>query len=811
MTCRDVGGAARAMLVTGVLGVVYGAASDCVWCLDLSQAGRLARIRLGDGDETVGQALRRMAVALRPAAMPASAEAAFADEDIGDDPIRAFAAAPLLVVGADGLSPEALPALVRERLGFADQRPLIFVLMAESGEVLVASVPGGCDRAKLSAMQTRLARLTAQLDREDRPLWQLTVLSDDEQRALIQDLNRTRRPYPAGESVGQLFRAAASRDPTAVAARFRSQTLTYEELLVRASRVAGSLRAIGVQPGETVGVLGDRSLDALTAIVGVTLAGGVYVPLSPQWPAARRRQIHRSAGLSAMIGCADAGGGADGVDGDPAGFTLTLADAAASGPVFEGHDGRCGTDRLYVLFTSGSTGEPKGVEVPHRGVTRLVFDRQLHPFSPGLGVMHAAPLSFDASTKEVWLPLLNGGMVSGFDKEEVLTADAFRAARRTRQVDVAFFTAALFETLLDQDPQTLTAIDRLHVGGEALQPAVMARALAVPGMGTLINSYGPTETTVYAVTHVLRPEDTTSDVVPIGRPIANTTAYVLDRHRRPVPPEAVGELYLGGDGVALGYLGDDELTAARFVPDRLSGEAGRLYRTGDRARIRPDGLIECLGRIDDQIKIRGHRIEPGEIQAALQALAGVDRAVVRVHEPVRGDRRLIAWIKPTPTTPGIANGTDDPAFVAAVERQLRERLPDYMIPSWFIPVAALPRGAHGKVDSAALPMPTVGPAGAIAIDHADPLPGVVALFQRALVNATITPDSGFLTSGGDSLLAVRLAQEVRRLCGVGPPIGLFFEPETPRAIADYLRVALWSRAGAAPDRSAVESPSVMRF
>ena len=421
-------------------------------------------------------------------------------------------------------------------------------------------------------------------------------------------------------------------------------------------------------------------------------------------------------------------------------------------------------------------------------------------------MMHAASLTFDASTTEIWLPLLNGGILWGFDKEEVLNAEAFMKARRGRHLDMAFLTTALFETLLDQDPAALSGIDRLYVGGESFRPGSAAAALKTAGLGTLIHCYGPTEATVYAIATALRLEDTAGGPVPLGKPIANTTAYVLDRHLRPAPPEAEGEIFIGGDGLARGYLGDPERTAAAFVPDVVAGGDGRLYRTGDRARIRPDGMTVFAGRADNQVKIRGHRIELGEIEAALNRLPGVEHAVVRVHSPAERDRRLLAWVKPSPPRP-----EDPEAFARDVERQVKALLPDYMVPSWILPLDRFPLTPHGKLDVSALPRPEAEAKAPSEIDRGDPLPGVLEVFRSRLVNPALTPEQSFLESGGDSLLAVRVAQDIDRLCGLSPPIALFFEPATPRLVSDFLRVAFWNRDAKGHAQAAPSSSSVTRF
>lgn len=798
MSARDIDHLGRRILSAGILGVSQGATESILWILDLEKGGRLFRLELGDGEETLGSAERRIERLLA-----AGATTDFEDNrqprGLGD----AFAATPLIVLAPAAQAEDALGCAVRQRLGFSEERPLVFLRADREAslELDVILPPSGEEAAVGETLKRRLSLILDQLDCGERLLRQVSVLSEEEYQAMVVEPNLTVRPYPGGDSLGSLFRRCADRFPETEALWFGDSSLTYSELKARAERLAGTLRAEGLAPGETVGILAERSLAAVISILGVVLAGGVYVPLSLQWPRARLEQIERQAGLALIVDCTGSGPG-------PGSCcpSLPVDTAVAEGRPFDGADGRRGSDRIYILFTSGSTGEPKGVEVLHRGVTRLVFDRDLHPIAPGMSMMHAAPLTFDASTAEIWLPLLNGGILWGFDKEEVLNAETFMKARRGRRLDMAFLTTALFETLLDQDSAALSGIDRLYVGGESFRPGSAAAALKTAGLGTLIHCYGPTETTVYAIATALRPEDAAGGAVPLGKPIANTTAYVLDRHLRPTPPEAEGEIFIGGDGVARGYLGDPERTAAAFVPDIVSGGDGRLYRTGDRARIRPDGMTVFAGRTDNQVKIRGHRIELGEIEAALNALPDVERAVVRVHSPVERDRRLLAWVKPSPPQP-----EEPKAFAREVERRVRTLLPDYMVPSWILPVDRFPLTAHGKLDVSALPRPEAEARAPSEIDRSDPLPGVLEVFRSRLVNPALTPEQSFLESGGDSLLAIRVAQDIDRLCGLSPPIALFFEPATPRLVSDFLRVAFWNRDAKGHAQAAPSSSSVTRF
>ncbi|WP_273727510.1 non-ribosomal peptide synthetase [Brucella gallinifaecis] len=770
----------KAVLAASILTVSQGCENNGLWCFDYA-SGRFSRIDPGNGQETIGEALRRIGREWKQSAtVPELNERA------------AFADLPLLVIAPDEVAQTALVEQLRSRAGFV---PSLY-LRADMKSCCISICHEGTAEQKIMAGTfSRMAgQLSRQLSDTGKPLSTISVL-DDTDSALLDSLNDTARPYPS-KSLGKLFRKAVKNSGDRIAVNFGTRKISYRSLLDDAERVAAFLVTNGAQSGDAVGIYGERSPGALQAILGCVLAGCIYVPLSPAWPEVRSQRILDAAGILTIIDCT----------GDKPSFEgrniIALEHMTDNESRFTGDDGRSADDCAYILFTSGSSGQPKGVMIPHRGIVRLVFDGSLHPIEPGMAVMHAAPLSFDASTKEIWLPLLHGGTISGFAKEEMLTAASFMEARKTRSIDFAFFTYALFDALLAQAPQALAGIKRLHVGGEAVQPAAVRAALGMPGSGAIINSYGPTEATVYAVTHEIDMEDVRNGIIPIGRPIANTTAYILDAHGRQVPCGSEGELYLGGDGLALGYLGDEKLTSERFVRNPFSG-IGTLYRTGDKVKLRHDGVIEYLGRIDDQIKLRGHRIEPGEIEFVLGAVTGVDRAVVRVHEPEKGDRRLAAWIKP--------EQPENPMLLRNVEEHARRILPDYMVPSWFILVNSFPRTAHGKLDIRALPVPGVPTAENIEIDPADPLGSVLAIIRQVLVNRDFAADDSFLGSGGDSLLAVKCAQRITKACGITPPISILFETATAKRLADYIRLASWAREAAQPAPGEQPPAIMMRF
>lgn len=616
------------------------------------------------------------------------------------------------------------------------------------------------DNADAPGPDTRVTLLRDRME-PDLPLAALHALDDAEWQAVVHAPNQTAQPLP-GPSLAALFVKAARDWPDHIAIDDAGQVLDYRTLHDRAARIAAYLRDAGIVPGEAVGIFANRGTDAVVAIVGAVLAGAVYVPMSPDWPQARVSQLAAAAGVRVTLCAAHAQ--------LPGALPL---DAAMAHPRLHSDPSERGADDpAYILFTSGSTGVPKGVRVPHRGVIRLVMDRDLHPIAPGQSVMHAAPLSFDASTKEIWLPLLHGGRITVLQREDVLSARAFAATRG--RIDFAFLTTALFQTLVEQDATCLAGIAHIYTGGEVTRPESLAAALAVPGIGRVLHCYGPTETTVYAMAQRMQP----GGDVTLGHPIANTTAYVLDADLRPVPPGHVGEICIGGAGVALGYLDDPERTARHFVPCPPHLGTGMLYRTGDRGAWLADGRIVFHGRTDTQIKLRGHRIELAEIEAAILRQPGVLAAVVRTHQPDQAEARLIAWLRIQP-----------PADTDALRAELAKALPDYMRPAWLIAVPDFPLTPHGKIDHARLPRPQAVPA---ALD--DPADALLDMLRQALIQPGFTAQDSFVAQGGTSLMAVRLTQSIAARWQVTLPVSLFFQDRTAARLGQMLDIALQSRA-----------------
>ncbi len=602
-------------------------------------------------------------------------------------------------------------------------------------------------------------------------LSELDLLGEGE-RAELETWSVGTGSYDREATVHGLVEARAHDNPDAVAVIGGSTHLTYGELLERARGVAGSLRERGVARGDRVGVLLPRSAEAPVAQLGILAAGAAYVPLDPLHPPARIARSLADAGVSIVLTDAELRRRL------PVGVAaLEVTEAAAAEPAAPlGADPE---DLAYIIYTSGSTGEPKGVEVTHRNVVRLVDDPGFAELGAGTTMLHAASPAFDASTLEIWGPLANGGTVACLGEQP--SPDAVAAAIERHGVTTLWLTAGLFHELVDRRPESLAGVRQLLAGGDVLSPDHVRRALdALPPEGRLTNGYGPTETTTFATTHELRPGDPVETPVPIGRPIQGTVCHVLDGDGRELPVGVEGELAIGGDGVARGYRGDPDLTAARFRPDPdRPGE--RLYLTGDRVRRRSDGALEFLGRADRQIKVRGFRVEPAEVESALRAHAGVADAAVTKFERAPGDPALAAYVVATR-----GSAAPDPAELRA---HTAARLPAAMVPAAWISLPELPLTANGKLDRERLPMPGDRH---LVRDGGDARPRnaterrVVECFEEVLGVGPVGAEDDFFALGGHSLLAVALFAELERIGGRRLPLSTIFEASTPRALAASL-------------------------
>jgi amino acid adenylation domain-containing protein len=609
----------------------------------------------------------------------------------------------------------------------------------------------------------------------------LPLLSEQEQHRVLVEWNNTRTTYPAHEAVYRLFEAQVARAPEAVALIYEDRAITYRELNRRANQLAHHLRALGVVSESVVGICMDRSPELIVSMLAILKAGGAYLPLDPSYPVDRLAFMLQDTGATVLIAqkhyldlFAAQSLHLIGLD---AGWHAIEHEPEENLP------GETGGDSLaYLMYTSGSTGRPKGVEIRHRSINRLVFGVDYARLDDTCTLMHMAAISFDASTLEVWGALLHGARCVLYP-ERIPTPKNMKALIRKYHVTTLWLTASLFNAIIDEDPYTLSGAQQVMTGGEALSVAHISRASRALPSTEFINGYGPTETTTFACCYSIpRAVDETWRSIPIGRPIGNTSIYILDRHMQPAPIGVPGELHIGGAGLARGYLNRPELTSARFVANPFSDDPeARLYKTGDLVRYLPDGNIEFIGRIDQQVKIRGFRIEPGEIETALGQHPSVLETLVVARENTHKEKYLLAYVVPrhehTPTE-------------NELRRFLKRSLPEYMIPSRFIQLKSFPLTPNGKIDWQALPAPDVD--SDMTIDSYIAPTSVteyqlIAIWEELLKRQHIGIRDNFFYLGGHSLLAALLVDRIEQSFGKKIPLATLFAGPTIEQLANALQ------------------------
>jgi amino acid adenylation domain-containing protein len=606
------------------------------------------------------------------------------------------------------------------------------------------------------------------------PLSKLPLLTDTERHQLQFDWNQTQTAYPREQTITTLFESQVEHTPDAVALEFGKEQLTYSELNTRANRLAHYLQARGVGPEVMVAVCVERSIEMVVGLLGILKAGGAYVPLAPDYPQKRLEFMIEDTGAPLL---------------------LTQSSLRASLPAFSGEVVLLDTDwpaieresgdnpvsattpasLMYIIYTSGSTGRPKGVCVEHHSAVRLVKNTNYVELGFDEVFLQFAPISFDASTFELWGSLLNGAKLVIFPAEWSSLKELGQLIE-DKGITTLWLTSVLFSQMVEQQLHSLAGVRQLLAGGETLSVPHVRKMLTQPGNHRLINGYGPTENTTFTCCHVMTADSRVEESVPIGRPISNTSVYILDAQMNPVPIGVFGELYTGGEGVARGYL--NQPSSDRFVDDPFSDVPGaRLYNTGDMVRYRADGTIEFMGRRDQQVKIRGFRIELGEIEAALQDLPEVSQVVVMVREDDLSDKQMVAYIVGEYLTP------DD------LRIRLKKRLPEYMIPAAFVALPELPLTANGKIDRSALP----GPKNEAVQSNKYPGPRnklelhLVKIWESLLGTEPVGVTDDFFMLGGHSLLAARMFDEIQMLFGKKLPLDtLWFGGATIEHLAQVL-------------------------
>ncbi|HEX8696900.1 MAG TPA: amino acid adenylation domain-containing protein, partial [Longimicrobium sp.] len=610
-------------------------------------------------------------------------------------------------------------------------------------------------------MVGHLERLLEQVAAEaDARLSRLDLLGEAERALVLEEWNRTAAEVPADRCIHELFAAQAARTPRAPALVHAGEVLDYAGLERAANRLANHLRRLGVGPETRVGICLERGPELVVAMLAILKAGGAYVPLDPAYPRERLAYMQEDAAITLVITDSAL---ADRLPENVAGLLLLDADRATidAGPDVAPESG-VGLENLsHVIFTSGSTGRPKGVMIRHSStVVLLHWLRETVTDEERSSVLFSTSINFDVSVAEVFGTLCWGGKL-------VIAENALELATLGEDVVYASMVPSAAAELL-RSGGIPACVKTLNLGGEAL-PNALAQGLY--GLGTVEkvgNLYGPTEDTTYSTYYVV-PRG--ADQVLIGTPVANTQAYVLDRHLQPVPIGVVGELYLAGDGLSRGYANRPAMTAERFVPCPFGAPGARMYRVMDRVRRRPDGELEYLGRTDFQVKVRGFRIEPGEIEAVLRQAPGVTDCAVVAREDETGDRRLVAYIV-------------GEAEAEALRAHVRRSLPEYMVPSAFVPLEALPLTPNGKLDRKALPAPDLASAEETYVAPRTPVEEVLAgIWAEVLGRERVGVEEGFFELGGHSLLATRVVSRMRELLGVELPLRVLFERPTVAQLA----------------------------
>ncbi len=670
------------------------------------------------------------------------------------------------------------------RLGEVEAEPLgrggeaakfdLHLTAGEDGDALGAQISFRAalwDAATVARMAGHLGNLLAAFAAgADRPVAELPMLGAAERGRVLEECNATAHEYPAG-CVHELFAAQARRTPDAVALRFRGESLGYGELDRWSARLANHLRARGVGPETRVAVCLERTPELVVALLGVLRAGGAYVPLDPAYPPVRLGHVLEDARAAAVVTTSRLAARLP--EGSPPAVLLDAdRERIAAEPEEAPESGAVPENLSHVIFTSGSTGRPRGVMIRHSStVVLLHWLREAVPYEERAATLFSTSVGFDVSVAELFGTLCWGGTA-------VLVENALELAALEEPVVRACMVPTAAAELL-RTGGIPASVQTLGLGGEPL-PADLARALyGLPHLERVVNLYGPTEDTTYSTFSVVERD---VDRVLIGRPLPGTRAYVLDAELEPMPEGAAGELYLAGDGLARGYAGLPELTAERFLPDPFGAAGTRMYRAMDRARRLADGALEYLGRADRQLKVRGFRIEPGEIETALRAHPAVRDAVAVAREDAPGERRLVAYLLPEEGA--------DAVSPRALRAWLRDRLPEHMVPAAWVALDAFPLTASGKTDRLALPAP-----GAAAAEQAYVAPRgeleerVAALFAEVLGAQRVGAHDDFFDLGGHSLLATRVAARLRRELGMEVPVRVLFESPSVAGVAAWVEAA----------------------
>jgi amino acid adenylation domain-containing protein len=589
------------------------------------------------------------------------------------------------------------------------------------------------------------------------------------------DWNHTTSDFPRDRCIHDLFAEQAALTPAAVAVVIGDKCLTYRELDRRSSQVAHYLQTLGVGPEVVVGLCLERSLEMFVGILGILKAGGAYLPLDSHYPRERLAYMLTDASVSLVLTSAEAAAVFATQPVRLVQLDLDLPLIAAESEVAPG-SGATSDNLVYVMYTSGSSGKPKGVGIVHYNVTRLVRNTNYVQITPNDVFLQLAPITFDASTFEIWGALLNGAKLVLYPPDHLVDLIKLKKLIQETAVSILWLTAGLFHRIVDEDVSVLAPIKQLLAGGDVVSVSHVRRLLEVIGACQVINGYGPTEGTTFSVCFRVPGSSLLETTVPIGRPVSNTLVYVLDRDLEPVPVGSTGELYIGGAGLARGYFNRPDLSAESFIPDPFGAFGARLYGTGDMVRYLKDGVLEFVGRIDSQVKVRGHRIELEEVETAVLLDTTIRQAVVVALEDVRGDKRLVAYVV------GEDNSAPD---LSSIREHLKPHLPDYMIPSAVVVLKMLPLTPNGKIDRKALPAPEWQ------ADHAFPQTPteemVAEVWKGVLGVSKIGLEDDFFDLGGTSLGLITVVMAMSERFALPLDTSIVTGGATVRALAHAVR------------------------
>ncbi|HUR45837.1 MAG TPA: amino acid adenylation domain-containing protein [Candidatus Saccharimonadales bacterium] len=661
----------------------------------------------------------------------------------------------------------------------------LLLSVTDTPQGLHAGFEYNCDLFEESTIERMLQHfhtlLNGIISRPDSPLCELPIVPEAEKKLLLQDWSKAVSEYPREKTVHQVFEEHALRNPEAVALVDGAATLTYKQLNERANQLAHHLINLGVQPDTGIGFYLDRSIELVVAMLAILKAGSAYVPLDRTYPRERLKFMIEDADLKIIITRSALRSSLPETNG-----AFLCLDIEAEKIVKMSRENPKSAARAgnyaYVIYTSGSTGKPKGACIPHRGINRLVLNTNYARLEATDVFTQISNVSFDAATWEIWGALLNGARLVIVDKDTALAPTRLAEEIRNRGVTQLFLTVALFNQMARENPKGLDNIRYIYFGGEAADPKSVQEVLREAPNSRLINAYGPTEATTYALCYEIKEADGVRSI-PIGKPISNTDIYILDEFRQPVPIGVPGELYIGGDGLAVGYLHRPDLTSERFVPHPFSADPqARLYRTGDLVRYLASGDVEFLGRIDHQVKIRGFRIELGEIESVLSQHSGVKQCTVIAREDGQSkEKRIVAYC--------VVDEAKLPK-IGKLRDYLVEKLPDYMVPGFFVQLKELPLTPNGKVNRAALPAPEnavaekneklVTPRNATQEKLAE-------LWENVLGVRPVGLQDSFFELGGHSLLAVQLVSQIEKSFGKKLSVSTIFQYRTVEQLSRLLR------------------------